>query len=183
VSRVDVDVNQKVVGEETVGTDAIGSIGTKSDKSYSAHGGELPRAGSLPSATIGRLAAIRPAVGPLVDFPSNTSGALVSARSAVNVTENDVGREVALVFEDGDSARPIIIGVMQGVNHPDGAHPAQVTLDEDTLILTAKKEVVIRCGKASITLTSAGKLLILGEYVVSRSSGVNKIRGGSVQIN
>ena len=41
----------------------------------------------------------------------------------------------------------------------------------------------LRCGKASITLTRAGKVLIRGAYLLSRSSGVNRIKGGSVQIN
>jgi hypothetical protein len=183
VSRVDVDVNEKAGVEEPAGTDAVGSIRTKSNGSHSVERRDLPGPVSAPSATIGRIAAIRPALAPLVDFPSNTSGALVPARSLVSVTENDLGREVALVFEDGDSARPIIIGLMQSVNQPDAARPAQVTLDEDTLILSAKKEVVIRCGKASITLTNAGKVLIRGAYLLSRSSGVNRIKGGSVQIN
>jgi hypothetical protein len=51
------------------------------------------------------------------------------------------------------------------------------------MIVSAKEQLVLRCGKASITLTKAGKVLIRGEYVQSRSSGVNRIRGGSVQIN
>jgi hypothetical protein len=34
-----------------------------------------------------------------------------------------------------------------------------------------------------LTLTHAGKVLIRGAYVLSRSSGVNRIKGGSVQIN
>ncbi|MEP7119602.1 MAG: hypothetical protein ABJE95_01785, partial [Byssovorax sp.] len=36
---------------------------------------------------------------------------------------------------------------------------------------------------SSITLTRAGKILIRGAYVLTRSSGVNRIQGGSVQIN
>jgi hypothetical protein len=43
--------------------------------------------------------------------------------------------------------------------------------------------VVLRCGKASITLTKAGKIIIDGAYVSHRSSGVLRLRGGSVQIN
>ena len=43
--------------------------------------------------------------------------------------------------------------------------------------------MVLRCGKASITLTKAGKVLIEGSYVLSRSTGVNRIKGGSVQLN
>ena len=53
----------------------------------------------------------------------------------------------------------------------------------ERLIVTAKEQVVIRCGKASITLTRAGKVLIQGEYVLSRSAGVNRVKGGSVQLN
>ena len=54
---------------------------------------------------------------------------------------------------------------------------------EERLELTAEREIVLRCGKASITLTRAGKVLIRGDYISSRSSGVNKIKGGSVQLN
>jgi hypothetical protein len=50
-------------------------------------------------------------------------------------------------------------------------------------VLTGDKEIVLRCGKASITLTRAGKIIIRGAYLLNRSSGVNKIKGASVQIN
>ena len=56
-------------------------------------------------------------------------------------------------------------------------------VDNERLVLTADKEIVLRCGKASITLTRAGKILIRGAYLLSRSSGVNRIKGGSVQLN
>jgi hypothetical protein len=51
------------------------------------------------------------------------------------------------------------------------------------VVLTAENEIVLRCGEASITLTRAGKILLRGSYLLSRSSGVNRIKGGSVQIN
>lgn len=53
----------------------------------------------------------------------------------------------------------------------------------ETLVLAADREIVLRCGKASITLTRAGKVIIRGAYVGIISSGVNRIQGGSVQIN
>jgi hypothetical protein len=53
----------------------------------------------------------------------------------------------------------------------------------ERLELVAEQEIVLRCGEASITLTKAGKIVLRGAYVLSRSSGVNKIKGGSVQIN
>ncbi|MEO2036899.1 MAG: hypothetical protein ABGZ35_32895, partial [Planctomycetaceae bacterium] len=56
-------------------------------------------------------------------------------------------------------------------------------VDGERLVLTADKEITLRCGKASLTLTRAGKVLIRGAYLLSRSSGANRIKGGSVQIN
>jgi len=182
VTRVDFDLKQNVVCEHSQETTHADELSRSvSNPANSANGRELTGAVFVPAVTVGRIAAIRPAMQPLVDFPSNTSGALVSARSVIAVTEKEAGKEVALVFEDGDPAKPIIIGVMQNSNQPDTAQ--QITLDNDTLILSAKKEVVIRCGKSSITLTNAGKILIRGAYLLSRSSGVNRIKGGSVQIN
>ena len=63
------------------------------------------------------------------------------------------------------------------------SRPVEADSDGQRLIVTAKEEIVLRCGQASITLTKAGKVLIRGTYVSSRSSGVNRLKGGSVQIN
>jgi uncharacterized protein DUF6484 len=136
----------------------------------------------LPTVLVGRVVAIRNSNEPLVDFPSNTSGELVPARSLIPVTDFKTGHEVALVFEDGDPARPIIVGLIQVAQSSPEVH-GEVKLDQETLVLSAKKQVVLQCGKASITLTSAGKVLVRGAYLLSRSSGVNRIKGGSVQIN
>ena len=64
-------------------------------------------------------------------------------------------------------------------------HMGGVAVDADgqRLIVNAKEQLVLRCGKASITLTQSGKVLIDGTYVLNRSSGVNRIKGGSVQLN
>lgn len=59
-------------------------------------------------------------------------------------------------------------------------------LDDATVerqVIEAREELVFRCGESSITLTKAGKITIQGKYLVSRSSGVNRILGGSVDIN
>jgi hypothetical protein len=58
-----------------------------------------------------------------------------------------------------------------------------ITIDGKTLTFDADEQIVLRCGKASITLTKAGKIIIRGAYLLNRSSGVNRIKGGSVQIN
>ena len=89
---------------------------------------------------------------------------------------------MALLFEGGDPARPAG-GGPAGPAGGDAGRPAVRDGVEEALQLTAEREIVLRCGKASITLTRAGKVLIRGEYIFSRSTGVNKIKGGSVQLN
>jgi hypothetical protein len=124
---------------------------------------------------------------PLVDFPENRSGRPIVARTTVRPAPDDVGREAALLFENGDPHRPILIGFLEQQTFAPGSReeptPKDVTLDGERIVLAAKQEIVLRCGKATITLTRAGKILIRGAYVSSRSSGVNRVKGGSVQIN
>jgi uncharacterized protein (DUF2345 family) len=56
-------------------------------------------------------------------------------------------------------------------------------VDDQRIVLSAEREITLQCGEASITLTRAGKVLIKGTYVLSRSSGYNKIKGAAVDIN
>jgi hypothetical protein len=51
------------------------------------------------------------------------------------------------------------------------------------LRLEAKGEMILRCGRATITLREDGKVVIQGLDVLSRASRTNKLKGGSVQIN
>jgi hypothetical protein len=59
----------------------------------------------------------------------------------------------------------------------------QVQADGERQVITAEREIVLKCGHASITLTRAGKVIIKGTYVLSRSSGYNKIKGAAIDIN
>ena len=60
---------------------------------------------------------------------------------------------------------------------------AEATLDGKRVVLEAADEIVLRCGEASITLRRNGRVVIRGTHVESRSRGVNRIKGGAVQIN
>jgi len=63
--------------------------------------------------------------------------------------------------------------------------PTQIGMlvDGHRLILTARDEIVLCCGKASITLRRNGRIVVRGTYVETSSEGTNRIKGGSVQIN
>ncbi|MCG6657501.1 hypothetical protein HOP52_06940 [Halomonas campisalis] len=112
------------------------------------------------------------------------AGAAWRARTVAALGREDIGCELALMFESGDPARPLILGRMHRPLGSPGVAPAMIAeRDGERLELRADREIVLRCGRASITLTRAGKILLRGAYLLSRSSGVNRIKGGSVQIN
>ena len=120
---------------------------------------------------------------PLVEIASQP-GELLPARSTVRLPKL-CGSEVLVLLEGGDRQRPIIIGVLQSelAEEREEGNSVKVSVDGKALELVAQRELVLRCGDASITLTAAGKVLIRGRYVVSRSSGANKIKGAVVDIN
>jgi hypothetical protein len=125
---------------------------------------------------------------PKVDFPINESGAPLTALSTISVNAKDKGREVALGFINGDSRMPIILGFMHrasstATSHVDNSKAITVEKDGEVVTISADKEIVLKCGESSITLTRAGKVLLNGAYISSRSTGINRLRGGSVLIN
>jgi len=124
---------------------------------------------------VGQLAGLDAKGAPVVDYPGNAAAPLV-ARTCVTLRREFVGREITLAFDGGDPERPVVMGIVQSA-------PVEIAVDGDRVVLTGKEEIVLRCGKASLVLTRAGKVLLRGAYVSSRSSGVNRVKGGSVQIN
>ena len=141
----------------------------------------------LPTVAVGELIGItKNGRTPLVVYPGQPGSAGVPARSIVDLRGAHVGKRVALLFESGDTSRPIVAGVLrdhEGWPLTDEPGQVEVDADGDRMIVSARTQLVLRCGRASITLTKEGKVLIQGTYVSSRASGVHKIKGGSVQIN
>jgi hypothetical protein len=135
---------------------------------------------------VGQLVGFQDGEVPLVVYPGQPGTAAIAARAAVELRAEHIGDEVVLQFENCDPWKPLVMGRLRKPSAwPLADKPAQVEVDADgeRLVIDAKEQIVLRCGKSSITLTKAGKVLIQGAYLLSRSSGVNRIKGGSVQIN
>jgi hypothetical protein len=134
---------------------------------------------------VGTLAGFNGEHSPLVVYKGHSQSALL-ARSIVDLHGGHIGSQVVLQFDEGNPERPIVMGVLRTrEGWPLEEKPAQVEADVDgaRMVITAKEQLVLRCGKASITLTKAGKVLIHGTYVSNQSSGVMRLKGGSVQLN
>jgi len=147
---------------------------------------------------VGRIADVDEDGRPLVTFPGN-QGEPVLARSTLDAParagedpERLRDEPVLLVFENGDPGLPIIVGLVRQTLRPDPVRPEMeldvgasrdVVVDGHRLVLEGKREILFRCGKSSMLLRPDGKVLIRGTHLVSRASGPNKIRGGSVDIN
>ena len=124
---------------------------------------------------------------PLVTGLPGCPGEVFRAESTVMLSRSDSGATVVVLFE-ADSSSTVILGVVRSRRvEPEEAAPAApvvaIRADEERIVLEASREIVLRCGAASITLTRAGKVTIQGNYVLSRSTGYNKITGAAVDIN
>lgn len=127
---------------------------------------------------VGRIVDLTESGEPMVEMPGHAFGP-TTALSVVPVGLADIGRDAVVTFDSANAGKPIILGLL--VTPAPALAVARV--DGERIELRADREIELSCGKASIILTRAGKVLIRGTYVLSRSSGANRIKGGSVQIN
>ena len=147
---------------------------------------------AAPAMCLGQLVAVTSNGMPLVDFPGNVHGP-VEAKTIVQFDASKMGEQsvdVLLSFLDPDKSLPIIVGfVSDTISSPKDAASdtprasTTAVVDGQRLVLTAEREIELRCGKSSITLRKDGRLLIKGVDLVSRASRTNRIKGGSVAIN
>jgi len=124
-----------------------------------------------------------------IQNPLDNTEQIFVSKSTVEISQSTIGNEVLVSFEEEDVYRPVITGIIQQLKAPNKCtsnikEQFKTKLDDsDRLVFSAEREIVLQCGKSSIHLTKAGKVIIRGNYVLSRSTGLNSMKGGSVSIN
>jgi hypothetical protein len=147
------------------------------------------------SPCIGRIAGVNFQGDLLVEYDGNGP---ITARMLSGISRNELsrpeqrGREVLLVFEKGNLERPVIIGLMEDrlddllvyeAAEEKSIEPKNVVIDGTQITLEAENELLLKCGKGSILIRKDGKIIIKGTDLLSRSSGPQRIRGASVNLN
>src|SRR5450755_1125326 len=145
------------------------------------------------SPTSARILVLLDADRLVVDVEGGKGPVIARYVTALSVTE--LRRAIALrqaalvVFEQENPMRPIVVALAEPSNSellpsPDGADATprdpslvDVRVDGKHLCLEAREEMVLRCGKASISLFKNGKIVIRGAYVETHASGTNRIKG------
>lgn len=137
--------------------------------------------------------------GVQVDYPGNTRGPL-GARVPAGLDADTLSRaaglrqQALLLFENGDPALPIIVtllapasatplidAMLEPQELPE--KPEEAVVDGERVRLQGQEEVVLECGRASITLRRDGKIILRGTDILTVASGTQRIKGGKVQIN
>lgn len=153
-----------------------------------------PERAGLPSACLGKLEALALPTQVWVTLPGTDAAVLASIgmdcdeqrlQSAV-----DQQQPAVLIFEQGDSERPILIGIIAPIHTeprqlaelPQG-FAVEADADGRRIRLQAQEEVILQCGDASISLKRNGRVVIRGASIETNAKTTNRIKGGSVRIN
>ena len=118
---------------------------------------------------------------PLVVFPGNPKETAIAAPSLTELASDEIGAEVALLFQDGDPGRPLVVGrIVEPVRR---VSSPQITRDGERVCIVGEERIELRCGEATILMEKDGRIIIRGTYVTTQASATNRIRGGSIDLN
>ena len=168
-------------------------------KSSNANTSQLPMLQRSDGMLVGKIVNIDEQGQIWVDFPDNPNGASLARithaiQEQISRGMNLLNEDVVIYFEKGHTDMPVVLDrlLLKVEKQPRPApqqvelqvtNPEDATIDGKKVHFAAEEQMVLRCGRASITLTRAGKVIIRGAYLSTRSSGAHVIKGSSVKIN
>ena len=130
----------------------------------------------LPAVLIGEIVSVNETGAPCVRWNEGAPVVALGAWIPGSPRWLDcIGARAILGFIDGDEQQPIVLGLLDAPRAANGP--------PETLRLESTRELHLQCGDAKVSLRHDGRVEIRGTHVISRSSGVNKVKGGSVFIN
>ncbi len=156
---------------------------------------QLRETRSVESSRVGRVVAFEDG-RVRVDFEGNPGPPLLARVSstleegALRAAARDQ-QEAVLLFDRDDPRRPLLVALLRSesplvdgmLSGPLPPGPKVLRVDEKRVLISGQEEVVLQCGKASLTLRRDGRVVLRGVNVVTQAEQVQKIRGGKVQIN
>jgi hypothetical protein len=148
----------------------------------------------LGQARVGRLVAVDERGLAWVDFgdggrPAAATLAFTASREQLEHVMHAKAPVVAYADEGGWQLVAVVGVALAAPTSPKATEAAALSpvleadVDGQRVRVQAQREVVIACGKASITLRANGRVIIKGTHVESDSEGTNRIKGGQVRIN
>lgn len=135
----------------------------------------------------GEARVLYPGSGP-IPLPARS---LVAYDDTVLKEAARTGAEAVLLFEDGDPARPLLVGLLRSrtplldalLVGPLPQRERVARVDGRRVLIEGQEEVSLKCGEASLTLRRDGVAILKGVNVITQAKRVTKVRGGKVQIN
>ncbi len=94
---------------------------------------------------------------------------------------SDLACEDAVVIAHLSGAEPSVV-VLGRLFNP-LAPPRDVRVNGRKVAIEANTELILKCADATIRIAHDGLVAVRGNRVVTQARGVNRIRGGSVEIN
>jgi hypothetical protein len=100
---------------------------------------------------------------------------LAAGAIPAGMVEDSAGVPALILPPGKPGERPVLLAILR--------ESVPETFTPDRLVLEAKKQLVIRCGNGRLELDGDGSVQLRARTILSRSSGVHRIKGGAVQIN
>jgi hypothetical protein len=139
---------------------------------------------------LGSLVGFGPDGTPFVTWNANEPLRAQTTVALPPPTAGSIPQQVLLLLGVLPQSQPIIVGVLQtpgeaaaGETVSSRAQAWEDEINGRRILLNARDELTLRCGRSSVTLTRGGRIVMSGSEITSRASGPNKIRGARVDIN
>jgi hypothetical protein len=101
------------------------------------------------------------------------------AQSLIPYSDLACDDQVVVAHVSGPDAPIVVLGRLFSPLAP----PRDVRVNGRKVAIEANTELVLKCADATIRIAHDGLVAVRGDRVVTQARGVNRIRGGSVEIN